>query len=60
MAEKKQVLLRMNPKMWEEINQWAEQEFRSVNGQIEFILQEAINRHKNGSRRRVEEESDNR
>lgn len=44
MAEKKSILLRLSPKMWEEINQWAEQEFRSVNGQIEYLLQEALNK----------------
>jgi hypothetical protein len=48
MAEKKSLLLRLSPKMWEDINRWAEEEFRSVNGQIEYILQEAINRHKKG------------
>ncbi len=50
MAEKKSILLRLSPKMWEEINRWAEDEFRSVNGQIEYILQEAINKRKKGSR----------
>ncbi|HEY9059881.1 MAG TPA: Arc family DNA binding domain-containing protein [Pseudobacteroides sp.] len=42
MAEKKTVLLRLNPKTWEELSKWAEEEFRSINGQIEFILHEAI------------------
>lgn len=50
MAEKKSLLLRLNPKMWEEINRWADDEFRSVNGQIEYILQEAILRHKKGTK----------
>lgn len=50
MAEKKSLLLRLNPKMWEEINRWAEDEFRSVNGQIEYILQEAINRRYKSSK----------
>ena len=50
MAEKKSLLLRLNPKMWEEINRWAEDEFRSINGQIEYILQEAINRRHKGSK----------
>lgn len=48
MAEKKSLLLRLNPKMWEEITRWAEDEFRSVNGQIEYILQEAINKQRRG------------
>ena len=50
MAEKKSLLLRLSPKMWEEINRWAEDEFRSVNGQIEYILQEAINKRNKGSK----------
>ena len=58
MAEKKTLLLRLNPKMWEEINRWAEDEFRSVNGQIEYILQEAINKHRKGSKSRNNEEGD--
>lgn len=48
MAEKKSILLRLSPKIWEEINSWAEDEFRSVNGQIEYLLQEAINKRKKG------------
>lgn len=42
MSEKKTLLLRLSPKAWEEINRWAEEEFRSVNGQIEYLLTEAI------------------
>ncbi len=49
MAEKKTILLRLDPKMWEEINRWADAEFRSVNGQIEYLLQEAINKRRKGS-----------
>ncbi|MFV0552842.1 MAG: PTS ascorbate transporter subunit IIC [Anaerorhabdus sp.] len=43
---KKQLLLRLSPTLWEEINQWAEDDFRSINGQIEFILTEAVRRRK--------------
>ena len=46
MAEKKTVLLRLQPKLWEEISQWSEEEFRSVNGQIEYILHEAVAKRK--------------
>ena len=42
MAERKKFLLRISPPLWEELNRWAAQEFRSVNGQIEFILQRAV------------------
>lgn len=46
MAEKKTVLLRLNPKTWEELSRWADDEFRSINGQIEYILHEAIQKRK--------------
>ncbi|RCX15546.1 hypothetical protein DFR58_113128 [Anaerobacterium chartisolvens] len=42
--EKKTILLRVSPRIWEEISRWAEEEFRSVNGQIEYLLQDAISR----------------
>ncbi len=42
MSERKKLLLRISPELWEELNRWAAQEFRSVNGQIEFLLQRAV------------------
>jgi hypothetical protein len=50
MAEKKNVLLRLNPKTWDELSRWAEEEFRSINGQIEYILHEALTKRKKSSR----------
>lgn len=47
--DKKQLLLRLSPELWEKINQWSEEEFRSVNGQIEYLLSEAV-RKKYGKR----------
>ena len=44
--EKKQLLLRLSPALWGEINRWAEDEFRSINGQIEYILSEAVKKRK--------------
>lgn len=41
-AQRKKFLLRISPALWEELNRWAAQEFRSVNGQIEFLLQRAV------------------
>ncbi len=46
MTEKKTVLLRLSPQIYEEINRMAENEFRSVNGQIEYLLSEAIKKGK--------------
>ncbi len=45
---KKQVLLRLSPSLWNELAAWAEEEFRSINGQIEYLLSEAVRKHKNG------------
>lgn len=43
---KKQVLLRLAPSLWEEIAAWAEADFRSINGQIEYLLYEAVKKRK--------------
>ena len=43
---KKQVLLRLAPSLWNDLAQWAEEDFRSINGQIEYLLSEAVSRHK--------------
>ena len=49
MAEKKQVPLRISAKLFAEISAWAEDDFRSVNGQIEYLLTECVRqRKKNG------------
>lgn len=43
---KKQVILRIAPTLWEEIARWAEDDFRSINGQIEYLLSECVRRRK--------------
>lgn len=49
MAEKKQLPLRLSARLYEELARWAEDDFRSVNGQIEYLLTECVKqRHKNG------------
>ena len=46
---KKQVLLRLSPSLWNDIASWAEDDFRSINAQIEYILTTAVNsRRKKG------------
>jgi hypothetical protein len=42
MAQKKDFLLRIDPALWNQLQAWAADELRSVNGQIEFILRKAI------------------
>ena len=46
---KKQVLLRLAPSLWNELAAWAEEDFRSINGQIEFLLTEAVRNKKKKS-----------
>jgi hypothetical protein len=45
-SQRKSFALRIDPNLWNEIEAWAQQEMRSVNGQIEFILREAVIRRK--------------
>ena len=55
--EKKQVPLRLSPKLYNAIAAWADDDFRSVNGQIEYLLTECVRqRKKNG--KYVSEEMD--
>ena len=39
---RKKFLLRIDPKLWEELERWAQDELRSVNGQIEYLLKRAV------------------
>ena len=49
-SQKKQVPLRLSPKLYAAIAGWAEDDFRSVNGQIEYLLTECVRqRKKNGA-----------
>jgi hypothetical protein len=43
-AERKAYLLRIDPQLWDEIERLAQAELRSVNGQIEYLLREALAR----------------
>ena len=52
--EKKQIPLRLSASMYEELAAWAEDEFRSVNGQIEYLLNACIKQRR---RSRKKEES---
>lgn len=46
MGEKKQVPLRLSEKLYNAISAWAEDDFRSVNGQIEYLLTECVKQRK--------------
>ena len=48
-TQKKQIPLRLSEKLYNPIAAWAEDDFRSVNGQIEYLLSECVRqRKKNG------------
>ena len=46
MEDRKSFLLRIDPELWRELERWAQDELRSVNGQIEFLLQDAVKKRK--------------
>ena len=46
--EKKQILLRVSPALWKELAAWAEDDFRSINGQVEYLLSECVRKRKGG------------
>ena len=46
MAERKCLLLRMDPALWGDLEAWAQDDLRSVNGQIEYLLRQAVLRRK--------------
>ena len=47
---KKQLPLRLSPKLYAAIAAWAEDDFRSVNGQIEYLLTECVRQRKKNGR----------
>ena len=44
--ERKPFLLRIPPDLWVELEKWAAAELRSVNGQIEYLLRQAVEKRK--------------
>jgi hypothetical protein len=49
MAERKSFLLRVDPALWADLEAWAQDELRSVNGQVEYLLRQAVARRKGTS-----------
>lgn len=48
-TKKKQIPLRVSEKLYNQLAAWAEDDFRSINGQIEYLLTECVKqRKKNG------------
>lgn len=55
MAKKKAFVLRLNQQMYDSLEKWAADEFRSINGQMEWILQNAL---KNAGRNKKNNEEE--
>ena len=49
MAERKSFLMRIDPALWAELEAWAQDELRSVNGQIEYLLKQAVVKRRGGA-----------
>ena len=54
MSEKKKFLLRLDESVYEALEKWAADELRSVNGQIEFLLSDAVKKAGRSREKRVE------
>jgi len=48
--EKKQVPLRLSASLWKELVAWAEDDFRSLNAQIEYLLTDSVRQRRKGAR----------
>jgi len=53
MMERKSFLLRIDPALWANLEAWAQDELRSVNGQIEYLLRQAVQKRKGSQPRQV-------
>jgi hypothetical protein len=58
MAARKPFLLRIDPDLWDDLEAWAKDELRSVNGQIEYVLKLAVRKRKGGRSREAGPESE--
>ena len=50
MAARKPFLLRIDSQLWDELEMWARDELRSVNGQIEYLLRQAVQKRKGSAK----------
>lgn len=56
MAERKSFLLRIDAELLEALKKWADDDLRSLNGQIEFLLRKALREHRRLKQSRPERE----
>lgn len=57
MDNRKSFLLRIDPELWADLESWAASELRSINGQIEYLLRQAVLKRKGSSARKGSGES---
>jgi hypothetical protein len=50
-GERKPFLLRLPPELWKDLEKWAADELRSVNGQIEYLLRQAVVKRKEAGKK---------
>lgn len=58
MAQKKQIPLRISKELSDELAAWAEDDFRSLNGQIEYLLSECVRKRRKSKKEREKIEDD--
>ncbi|MCK9219510.1 MAG: hypothetical protein PHF97_03040 [Bacteroidales bacterium] len=58
MAAKKVFMLRLDPAVYEALEKWAADEFRSVNGQIEWIIDAKLKEHKKTPKKKPDQEKE--
>lgn len=54
--DRKAFLLRIDPELWAELERWAADELRSVNGQVEYVLRQAVQKRKKAEAERKADE----
>jgi hypothetical protein len=54
--ENKSFVLRVDAQTWDELERWVEDEFRSVNGQLQWIIADALRRSGRTRKRKAKEE----
>lgn len=55
MGEKKQIPLRISRELFDSLTRWADDDFRSLNGQIEYLLTECVRKHGREKKREQED-----
>jgi hypothetical protein len=57
MEPRKQFLLRIDPELWAQLERWAAEELRSVNGQIEYVLRQSVVKRKGSGDKKMTDDN---